>query len=254
MRFASTYRCGGSTGIAKGGFGSRSRTCFPFNPRAGIAVGHLLHVAPETGRGADNSAFRNFAQRKKTRNSKDMPAHLILGGARSGKSRHAESLAVASGLPVTVIATAEALDDEMKTRIRRHQDDRPSGWRTVETPVALAATLAREAAAGRCVIVDCLTLWLSNLMADAGNVAEPAVAALPPALHAERAALLETLPTLRGEVLLVANEVGLGLVPDTALGRVFRDEAGRLNQMVAAACERVTFVAAGLPLALKGGA
>ncbi|MCC4117419.1 bifunctional adenosylcobinamide kinase/adenosylcobinamide-phosphate guanylyltransferase [Aromatoleum toluclasticum] len=183
-----------------------------------------------------------------------MPAHLILGGARSGKSRHAESLAIASGLPVTVIATAEALDDEMKARIRRHQDDRPAGWRTVETPLALAATLAREAAAGRCVIVDCLTLWLTNLMADVGDLPDPAGAGLPPVLHAERAALLEILPTLRGEVLLVANEVGLGLVPDTALGRFFRDEAGRLNQMAAAACERVTFVAAGLPLALKGGA
>lgn len=180
-----------------------------------------------------------------------MPAHLILGGARSGKSRHAENLAAASGLPVTVIATAEALDDEMKARISRHQEDRPAGWRTVETPVALAAALAREADEGRCVIVDCLTLWLSNLMAD---LADPAVADLPPALATERAALLEILPTLRGEVLLVANEVGLGLVPDTPLGRVFRDEAGRLNQMVAAACARVTFVAAGLPLALKGGA
>lgn len=247
MRLASTYRCGGSTGLAEGGFESRSRTCFPFNPRAGIAVGHLQHVAPETGRGADNNAFRNFAQREKTRNSKDMPAHLILGGARSGKSRHAENLARASGLPVTVIATAEALDDEMKARIRRHQDDRPAAWRTVETPLALADALTREAADGRCVIVDCLTLWLSNLMTDAGTEAE-----LPPALHAERTALLETLPTVRGEVLLVANEVGLGLVPDTALGRIFRDEAGRLNQLVAAACERVTFVAAGLPLALKG--
>lgn len=180
-----------------------------------------------------------------------MPAHLILGGARSGKSRHAENLAAASGLPVTVIATAEALDDEMKARISRHQEDRPAGWRTVETPVALAAALAREADEGRCVIVDCLTLWLSNLMAD---LADPAVADLPPALATERAAMLEILPTLRGEVLLVANEVGLGLVPDTPLGRVFRDEAGRLNQMVAAACARVTFVAAGLPLALKGGA
>ncbi|WP_407279647.1 bifunctional adenosylcobinamide kinase/adenosylcobinamide-phosphate guanylyltransferase [Aromatoleum evansii] len=180
-----------------------------------------------------------------------MPAHLILGGARSGKSRHAENLAVASGLPVTVIATAEALDDEMTARIRRHREDRPTGWRTVETPVALAAALAREAGDGRCVIVDCLTLWLSNLMADAGN---PAGADLPAALETERTALLEILPTLRGEVLLVANEVGLGLVPDTPLGRDFRDEAGRLNQMTAAACARVTFVAAGLPLTLKGSA
>ncbi|NMF88393.1 bifunctional adenosylcobinamide kinase/adenosylcobinamide-phosphate guanylyltransferase [Aromatoleum petrolei] len=180
-----------------------------------------------------------------------MSAHLILGGARSGKSRHAESLATASGLPVTVIATAEALDDEMTARIRRHQEDRPAGWRTVESPIMLAATLAREAGEGRCVIVDCLTLWLSNLLAGADI---PTGTDLPPVLEAERAALLEILPTLRGEVLLVANEVGLGLVPDTPLGRVFRDEAGRLNQMTATACARVTFVAAGLPLTLKGGA
>lgn len=183
-----------------------------------------------------------------------MPAHLILGGARSGKSRHAESLAAASGLPVTVIATAEALDDEMAARIRRHQDDRPAGWRTVETPVALAATLQREASAGRCVIVDCVTLWLTNLMAGAEDLPAPADAGRLPALQAERAALLDILPTLPAQVLLVANEVGLGLVPETPLGRLYRDEAGRLNQMLAAVCERVTFVAAGLPLALKGGA
>jgi adenosylcobinamide kinase/adenosylcobinamide-phosphate guanylyltransferase len=181
-----------------------------------------------------------------------MPTHLILGGARSGKSRHAESLAAASGLPVTVIVTAEALDPEMAARIRRHRADRPANWQTVEAPLALAAALAREAAAGRCVIVDCLTLWLSNLMAGAEDLPEPLDAGALPRLQTEREALLATLPELPGQVLLVANEVGLGLVPETALGRLFRDEAGRLNQAVAAQCERVSFVAAGLPLALKG--
>lgn len=183
-----------------------------------------------------------------------MPAHLILGGARSGKSRYAETLAHDSGLPVTVIATAEALDAEMTARIRRHQGDRPPGWRTVETPVALAATLRAEASAGRCVIVDCLTLWLLNLMAGAENLPEPPDASQLPQLQAERAALLDTLPALPGQILLVANEVGLGLVPETPLGRLYRDEAGRLNQALARVCERVSFVAAGLPLALKGTA
>jgi len=198
--------------------------------------------------------FHHFAQRKNPRNSKDMPAHLILGGARSGKSRYAETLAHASGLPVTVIATAEALDAEMTARIRRHQDDRPAGWRTVETPVTLAATLREEARDGRCVIVDCLTLWLLNLMTGAENLPEPPDASHLPQLQAERAALLDSLPALPGQILLVANEVGLGLVPETPLGRLYRDEAGRLNQALARVCERVSFVAAGLPLALKGKA
>ncbi len=180
-----------------------------------------------------------------------MPAHLILGGARSGKSRYAETLALGTGLPVTVIATAEALDAEMASRIRRHQQDRPGAWHTVETPLALADALRREAQPGRCVIVDCLTLWLMNLMADADALPSPLDADALPRLLAERTALLDCLPGLRGDVLLVANEVGLGLVPETPLGRLFRDEAGRLNQSVAALCGRVTFVAAGLPLALK---
>jgi len=181
-----------------------------------------------------------------------MPAHLILGGARSGKSRHAERLALASGLPVTVIATAEPLDAEMAARIRRHRLDRPTAWRTVETPVALADALRREALPGRCVIVDCLTLWLLNLMAGAEALPEPLDADRLPRLLGERAALLDCVPALPGEVLFVANEVGLGLVPETPLGRLFRDEAGRLNQALAALCERVSFIAAGLPLTLKG--
>lgn len=182
-----------------------------------------------------------------------MTCELILGGARSGKSRHAEQRARESGLAVTVIATAEAGDEEMASRIRRHQADRPRQWRTVETPVALAAALRREAGADRCVIVDCLTLWLCNLLAGAEKLPPTASADALPLFGRERDALLAVLPTLPGRILLVANEVGLGLVPDSALGRLFRDEAGRLNQAVAAACPRVVFVAAGLPLMLKGG-
>ena len=181
-----------------------------------------------------------------------MPAHLILGGARSGKSHLAERLAQDSGLPVSVIVTAEALDAEMAERIRRHREDRPSTWRVVETPVALAQALRDEAHEGRCVIVDCLTLWLMNLMTDADALPAPLHADHLPRFLAERAALLDCLPQLPGQILLVANEVGLGLVPETPLGRLFRDEAGRMNQAVAAICERVTFVAAGLPLTLKG--
>lgn len=181
-----------------------------------------------------------------------MKLELILGGARSGKSRLAEQRAVDSGLPVTVIATAEAGDEEMAERIRRHRADRPAAWQTVEAPLTLAATLRREAAPERCVIVDCLTLWLANLMAGAEALPPAASAEALPRFRQQRGALLATLPTLPGQVILVANEVGLGLVPETPLGRLFRDEAGRLNQAVAALCPRVTFVAAGLPLVMKG--
>ncbi|ATE62310.1 bifunctional adenosylcobinamide kinase/adenosylcobinamide-phosphate guanylyltransferase [Thauera sinica] len=182
-----------------------------------------------------------------------MTLELILGGARSGKSRHAERRAADSGLAVTVIATAEALDAEMAERIRRHRADRPSAWRTVEAPRALADALRREAAPGRCLLVDCLTLWLANLLAGAEDLPPGADADALPRLRAERDALLAALPALPGTILLVANEVGLGLVPETPLGRLFRDEAGRLNQQLAALAGTVTFVAAGLPLKLKGG-
>lgn len=182
-----------------------------------------------------------------------MNCELILGGARSGKSREAERRAAASGLAVTVVATAEALDDEMAERIRRHRADRPAGWRTVETPVALADTLLREAAPDRCLLVDCLTLWLTNLLAEAGTLPPGADAEALPLFRAQRDALLAALPQLPGRIILVANEVGLGLVPEHPLGRLFRDEAGRLNQQLAALADSVSFVAAGLPLRLKGG-
>lgn len=166
---------------------------------------------------------------------------LILGGARSGKSALAGRHAAESGARVIWIATAEARDEEMTERIARHRAERPPHWLTVEEPLQLAAALRRHAAADACVVVDCLTLWLTNLLL-AGDAA----------LHErESGALLAALPALPGEIVLVANEVGLGIVPDNALARRFRDAAGRLNQSVAALSERVTFVAAGLPLALK---
>ena len=167
---------------------------------------------------------------------------FILGGARSGKSALAETRARESGLDVTYVATAEAHDDEMVDRIRQHRDRRPDHWRTVEAPVTLAAALEREAGDDRLLLVDCLTLWLGNLIDDAD------------ALARERADLLDRLPRLPGTIVLVSNEVGLGIVPDNALARRFRDEAGWLHQSVAGLCERVTFVAAGLPLTLKAPA
>ena len=192
-----------------------------------------------------------------------MPLHLILGGARSGKSRHAEQLAQARSGPVSVIVTALAGDPEMQARIARHQADRPAGWSTVEAPLKLAEALRQTAAPGRCVIVDCLTLWLSNQLCAALEAEQPALlhdpAAQPVALFeaehlagyaAARAELLATLPELPGEILLVANEVGFGLVPETPLGRLFRDEAGRLNQSIAALGAAVTLVVAGLPLTI----
>lgn len=171
---------------------------------------------------------------------------LILGGARSGKSRYAEQQAEAGALEVLYIATAEAGDAEMQERIRRHRQQRPEAWALVEEPLALAAVLRREARAGRCLLVDCLTLWLSNLLL--------ADECRPGCFEHERAALLAALPELDGQILLVSNEVGLGIVPDNALARRFRDEAGRLNQTLAGSCERVTLVTAGIPLMLKGQA
>ena len=181
-------------------------------------------------------------------------AELILGGARSGKSQLAERRALESGLAVTYLATAQALDHEMSDRIARHQSRRPAGWGLVEEPLHLAEALARVAAPDRCVLVDCLTLWLSNLLfaGEAAGQAEAGEAVDCPLFARETSALLELLPALPGQVILVSNEVGWGIVPMGALSRLFADEQGRLNQRVAAVCERVTLVAAGLPLELKG--
>lgn len=165
---------------------------------------------------------------------------LILGGARSGKSRHAQHLAEACDLPVTLIATAQARDAEMAARIARHRAERPAGWQTVEEPLHLAAALQQAAGAELCVLIDCLTLWLLNLL-EAGEAT----------FAAERAALLSCLPSPAGEIIIVSNEVGLGIVPMGELSRRFVDEAGWLNQDIARLANRVTFIAAGLPLILK---
>jgi adenosylcobinamide kinase / adenosylcobinamide-phosphate guanylyltransferase len=164
---------------------------------------------------------------------------LVLGGARSGKSRYAESLVEAAAQAALYLATAQARDDEMRERIRRHRARRGARWSTIEEPLALGDRLCRESSAERPILVDCLTLWLANLL-EAGRDIEQ-----------ESAQLLEALATPAGPIVLVANEVGLGIVPENALARRFRDDAGRLNQAVAARADRVVFVAAGLPLVLK---
>ena len=164
---------------------------------------------------------------------------LVLGGARSGKSRYAERLIEAAAQGGTYCATAEPGDDEMRRRIAAHRAGRGPFWQTIEAPFDLAGAIG-EAAPERPLLIDCLTLWLSNLL----------LARRP--LDAEVATLRAALRDAAGPVVLVANEVGLGLVPETPLGREFRDEAGRLNQDIAAIADRVVFVAAGLPLVLKG--
>ena len=178
---------------------------------------------------------------------------LILGGARSGKSALAEKRAEESGMQVIYIATAQALDGEMQRRIAHHRERRPASWGLVEAPLYLAETLQRSAAPDTCLLIDCLTLWLSNLLF-AGNAASQAEAGLPvdcPLLRDEIQALCNALPQLPGRIILVSNEVGWGIVPMAAVSRLFADEQGRLNQRVAALCQQVTLVAAGLPLALK---
>ena len=166
---------------------------------------------------------------------------LILGGARSGKSRFAERLAADSGLAVTYIATSQALDGEMTSRIAHHRERRPAHWALVEEPLQLARVLREQAAVNRCLLVDCLTLWLTNLLMldDAMRLAE------------ERDALLECLDGLPGRILLVSNETGLGVVPLGELTRRYVDEAGWLHQAVAERAQRGTFMVAGLPMTLK---
>lgn len=166
---------------------------------------------------------------------------LILGGARSGKSRFAERLAADSGLAVTYIATSQPLDGEMTARIAHHRERRPAHWTLVEEPLQLARVLREQAAANRCLLVDCLTLWLTNLLMldDAMRLAE------------ERDALLECLDGLPGRILLASNETGLGVVPLGELTRRYVDEAGWLHQAVAERAQRVTFMVAGLPMTLK---
>jgi adenosylcobinamide kinase / adenosylcobinamide-phosphate guanylyltransferase len=169
----------------------------------------------------------------------DLATTLVLGGARSGKSAFAEMLVRDSGLARIYLATATAEDDEMKARVAQHRAQRGDGWITIEEPLALVDALTREATRGHAVLVDCLTLWLSNLM----------MAERDPDVEARR--LTRFLGVAKYPVVFVSNEVGLGLVPETPLGRRFRDAQGRLNQLVAACVPNVVFIAAGLPLWLK---
>ena len=169
-----------------------------------------------------------------------MPATtLVLGGARSGKSAHAEALVLASGLRPVYVATAEALDGEMSERVRRHRERRADAWLTVEEPLALPEILADLADPGRAILVDCLTLWVTNLLLAQRSVAEAG----------DR--LLAVLGRRRGAVVLVSNEVGQGIVPMGELTRAFVDEAGRLHQKIAAEADLVRLIVAGLPLDLK---
>lgn len=166
---------------------------------------------------------------------------LVLGGARSGKSRHAELLAHESGLELHYIATAEAWDDEMKARIARHQQQRGAEWHIHESPLHLAETIEIWDHPDRLILVDCLTLWLTNQLL-----------AAPETVEDKRTALLNVLNNVNGRVVLVSNEVGQGVVPDNALSRRFIDEAGWLHQAIARDAQRVWWVVAGLPQCLKG--
>ncbi len=167
------------------------------------------------------------------------PVTLVLGGARSGKSRHAEALVESQPGPCVYLATAQAGDAEMTARIADHRARRGARWTTVEEPLDLAAALGQACASDSAVLVDCLTLWLSNLLGAERDVA------------AECDGLLAALPELAGPVVFVSNEVGQGVVPDNALARAFVDHAGRLHQDLAAAAQRVVFMTAGLPRELK---
>lgn len=189
-----------------------------------------------------------------------MRLHLVLGGARSGKSAFAESVALAASheradLPATdqdgetaraqngpriYLATSRVYDDMHAERIARHRESRDSDWQLHEEPVALSESLTRLDRPDTVILVDCLTLWLTNLLLDKEDIGN----------HVER--LERTLPSLSAHVILVANEVGLSVAPETALGNAFRDEAGLLNQRIAACADLVDFIAAGLPLRLKG--
>ncbi len=165
---------------------------------------------------------------------------LVLGGARSGKTRHA--MALAEQKPRRVyIATAEALDDEMRARIRNHRAERDATWSTIEAPVKLCDAIASVQAEDTAIMVDCLTLWLSNMLGVSADI------------EAETTNLLAAITQIKNRLVLVSNEVGLGIVPANVLARQFRDAQGHLNQRVAAAVDNVDFVAAGLPLNLKPG-
>ncbi|MDE1158396.1 MAG: bifunctional adenosylcobinamide kinase/adenosylcobinamide-phosphate guanylyltransferase [Neorhizobium sp.] len=165
---------------------------------------------------------------------------FVLGGARSGKSGFSERIVCDTGLERHYIATGRAYDGEMQERIARHRIDRGEGWVTHEEPLALSETLRSVAASDRAVLVDCLTLWITNLMMDGADIA------------AQSKELVETLSISPGSIVLVSNEVGLGIVPENRMAREFRDHAGRLHQAVASVADEVHFIAAALSLKMKG--
>jgi adenosylcobinamide kinase/adenosylcobinamide-phosphate guanylyltransferase len=168
---------------------------------------------------------------------------LILGGARSGKSRYGEEMALGSGLKPAYIATAEAWDDEMRERIAVHQDRRfGRGWLEIEAPLGLAEAIAENAAEDRVLLIDCLTLWLTNLMMAEGDI------------DAAASTLLAVLARVPGQSILISNEVGFGIVPENAMARRFRDLAGRLHQDIAQDADQVLLMVAGLPVVVKASA
>jgi adenosylcobinamide kinase/adenosylcobinamide-phosphate guanylyltransferase len=194
---------------------------------------------------------------------KTMPdVTFVLGGARSGKSLYAERLAHESARPVTYIATARGADDEFAARIAHHRVRRPSHWALVEAGDNLAAALSEADREGRCVLIDCLTLWLAGLLCPLDATEPPSAASEPsgeePATCAAKIsshldAFEAALTSARGQVIIVSNEIGLGVVPLGSITRQYVDELGRLNQRIAAIAPTVTFMVAGLPLAVKGG-
>lgn len=171
--------------------------------------------------------------------------HLVLGGARSGKSHYAEQLAQASHKEIIYIATATAGDTEMHARIEKHQINRPQNWQTIEEPILLADVLSHYANTRHCLLVDCLTLWLSNILFDIqGNYQEDV-------FLQQKQALLNELPHMHADIIMVSNEVGSGVIPMDSMSRLFVDEAGRLHQQLAKLCSHVTLVTAGLAQPLK---
>lgn len=165
--------------------------------------------------------------------------HLILGGARSGKSRHAETLAKNSGKEVVYLATAQAFDEEMKARIQQHINDRPSSWPTIECPLDLPQVIEQQGKEGRILLVDCLTLWLNNLMMAERD------------LEQATTELIQSLESVKAEVLLVSNEITMGVVPMGELSRNYVDALGRLHQQIAAKASKVTLMVAGIAMPVK---
>lgn len=204
---------------------------------------HLGCLSPRHPTKFVASTFANPSHSFKNMTSLPLPpVTLVLGGARSGKSRYAEGLVEAQGGPWIYLATATAGDEEMAARIAEHQRRRGNRWQTREAPLDLSGALEAAAKPNTTVLVDCLTLWLTNILLAELNVEN------------ECEKLVAALPGLKGPVVFVSNEVGLGIVPENALARRFRDAAGRLNQAVAETAQSVVFVAAGLPLAMKAPA